>query len=389
MTSNKKDIFFISKIKILDNFGINTLLISYKNFKQFLCARENHKIDKLIFFNAKKSVDDFIDALKININEKYINKIIFDKEYLYFSNCDKLYSNKGDNCFYKSTNILFPCLNSKTRQIIILDNKNIVTNEGEKKISFYINKNLEYEKLFNNINKYGLILGICKLDNNEFCFLSLLDNDGLILSKLNQDFCSQEKELKNIEFNTNTLNNIFFRIAKNSIIIVGSSNFIIFNIKHFEIVTIKETDKIYSALSFTLKNQGIGEEEYLALIIEKEGIFYLQIYKFEESSFRESTKINLNECSLEINSILEKDKNEFEKIENESKSGSRQIFDNFLFDEFSSKIKELRNKKVSFDLNYDIKINNQIVFIVGINSFLLNKRFVILLEINLDVINFN
>ena len=87
--------------------------------------------------------------------------------------------------------------------------------------------------------------------------------------------------------------------------------------------------------------------------------------------------------------ILEKDKNEFEKIENESKSGSRQIFDNFLFDEFSSKIKELRSKKVSFDLNYDIKINNQIVFIVGINSFLLNKRFVILLEINLDVINFN
>ena len=398
MSSNKSELLSISNIKIFNNFDIDTLLISYKTFKKFLCAREHHIIKYIIFFDENKNYKERNYLLKLNQNEKYINKIILDQEYLCFSRSEELYLFKGENNFSKSKNILSPCFNKLTRQLIILDNKDIVAHEGKDKISFYIHKDSKYEKFFNNINKYGLILGLCKLDNNEYCFLSRFKEDELILSKFYEDFTSQEKELKNIEFNKNTLNNIIFKINKNYVVIIGSSHFVLFNIEHFEIVTIIETDTIYSSLNITLKNQEKEEYEYLGLITEKEKIFYFQMFKFEENSIQKSTKINLNECSLEIKNFIEEDKIEFEKDENSSKDKPNDnkpivnmpnyFFMNVLFFE-KFKIDEFNGKEISFDLNYDIITNGKIVIIMGINSFFINKRLVVLFDINLDEINFN
>ena len=39
---------------------------------------------------------------------------------------------------------------------------------------------------------------------------------------------------------------------------------------------------------------------------------------------------------------------------------------------------------ITFDINYDIKNNGNIIFIFGINFFSLNKRLVAIFEVNLD-----
>lgn len=378
--------FFVPKIKILKGFTLDTLLISTKTFKKYLCTRNNHRIKKLIFFDSNEIGNEFQKGLKLKIQDKYINSIILDnKQYLYFSETEELYINK-DGAYFNEPNFFHQNLNNKIKQLIILDNKDIVAHDENNNLSYYIYKNSKYEKFFNNINKYNFILGLYKLDNNEYCFLSLNNEFELILSKFSEDFSSKESQLKNVKYNDNTLNNILFRIRKNYYVIIGLSSILTFNMKYFEMVTLKETDIIYCALNITLKPIDNDEYEYLALIVEKDDIFYLQFYKLEDNFISESYKINLNECSLELKSLFEEDKKLFETDVEESEKEMNNLF--FYKNTSFGKCSGLFGKKIAFDLNYDINNKGNIIMIIGVNSFYLQKRIVILLEVNLAELEF-
>jgi hypothetical protein len=91
------------------------------------------------------------------------------------------------------------CFEKKyVRQIIVLDNKNIVANISPSLISYYKYNKSKYDKFFNNLNKYYTIIELYKLNNNSFCFLSLKNLWGespMILVIFEENFASKEKEI--------------------------------------------------------------------------------------------------------------------------------------------------------------------------------------------------
>ena len=120
MSLHQNQTTIISNIKILDSFRIDTICISPKTFTK---------------------------------NNKYINKIAFDKNYLFLSNSNLLYEindNVHNKIFGRTNNLLKSCFkNENIRYLIVLDNKNIVANAGENKIGFFNFVNGKYEKFFN------------------------------------------------------------------------------------------------------------------------------------------------------------------------------------------------------------------------------------------------
>ena len=81
----------IKNVKIFKNLGIDTICISPKTFNEFLCIKDKHVINKIIFFNGN---DDkmFIDKLILDQGNRYINKIkINNINYLFLSNSNLLY----------------------------------------------------------------------------------------------------------------------------------------------------------------------------------------------------------------------------------------------------------------------------------------------------------
>ena len=277
--------------------------------------------------------------------------------------------------------------NEAIRYLISLDNKNIVANVEESKISFYNYVNSKYEKFFNNLNKYGQICGLLKLDNNEFCFLSTIkyNNSELIISKFNEDFYSVEKILNNMTSNMNDISNLIFKISKEYIVIVGSHNFAIFNLKQFEINTLIETDEIISSLNINIKNLDSYEYEYMALITRKEKNYNLQIYKFDENSIKGVKEIKLIEYFIEGSSDLDLDEDNDEKGDNKEEIQILLLNSENITDFFqNSNYNDLFQNNKSFDIHYDIGNNGNIILIIGINFFTLNKRLVSLFEVNLD-----
>ena len=258
--------------------------------------------------------------------------------------------------------------------LIILDNKNIVANIGKEIISFFEYKDLKYEKFFNNINKYFTIIGLLKLDNNKFCFLSELEFNKLKLITFNEDFRTEEITLKYINCNKHTINNIIFKINKDYIVIVGFSRFVIFSLKYNEIVTVVETDIIISVLNITLNNPELEEYEYMALITMKEDNFYFQIYQFK-NPMQKSKIINLNELSIDFQIFMVDKMNELKYVNDDSFDIEPLTFN--LFED-----------SVAFDMNYDIKNNENIVIIIGINSFKAKKRLLMILDVNLQNFQF-
>ena len=348
----------------------------------------------LILFN-EDNIDDeyFMDKLNLNNSDKYINKIAFDKNYLFLSNSNLLYEindNVHNKIFGRTNNLLKSCFkNENIRYLIVLDNKNIVANAGEIKICFFNFVNGKYEKFFNNINKYGEIIGLLKLDNNEFCFLCKKYGGFPIISKFDEGFYSVEKTLTSMTCNENNISNLIFKISNKYIVIVGSNNFAIFNVKFFEINTIIETDEIISSLNMNWKNLNKDEYEYMALITKKDKNYNLQIYKFEDNSIKGVDKINLIEYSSEEYFENTIDENNNEKKEKKIKEKyillKRKDITEFIL---KSKADFFEQSGIFFDINYDIKNNGNIIFIIGINCFPLKKRLVALFEANLENMNF-
>ena len=334
-----------------------------------------------------------MDKLNLNNSDKHINKIAFDKNYLFLSNSNLLYEindNVHNKIFGRTNNLLKSCFkNENIRYLIVLDNKNIVANTGENKIGFFNFVNGKYEKFFNNINKYGEIIGLLKLDNNEFCFLSKKYDGFPIISKFDEGFYSVEKTLTSITCNENNISNLIFKISNKYIVIVGSNNFAIFNVKFFEINTIIETDEIISSLNMNWKNLNKDEYEYMALITRKNKNYNLQIYKFEDNSIKGVDKINLIEYSSEEYFENTIDENNNEKKEKKIKEKyillKRKDITEFIL---KSKADFFEQSGIFFDINYDIKNNGNIIFIIGINCFPLKKRLVALFEANLENMNF-
>jgi len=394
MSLNQNQTTIISNIKILDSFRIDTICISPKTFTKNICLNNKHEINKIILFN-EDNIDDeyFMDKLNLNNSDKYINKIAFDKNYLFLSNSNLLYEindNVHNKIFGRTNNLLKSCFkNENIRYLIVLDNKNIVANAGENKICFFNFVNGKYEKFFNNINKYGEIIGLMKLDNNEFCFLSKKYGGFPIISKFDEGFYSVEKTLTSITCNENNISNLIFKISNKYIVIVGSNNFAIFNVKFFEINTIIETDEIISSLNMNWKNLNKDEYEYMALITRKDKNYNLQIYKFEDNSIKGVDKINLIEYSSEeyFENTIDENKNEKKekKIKEKYILLKRKDITEFIL---KSKDDFFEQSGISFDINYDIKNNGNIIFIIGINCFPLKKRLVALFEANLENMNF-
>ena len=92
MSLHQNQTTIISNIKILDSFRIDTICISPKTFTKNICLNNKHEINKIILFN-EDNIDDeyFMDKLNLNNSDKYINKIAFDKNYLFLSNSNLLY----------------------------------------------------------------------------------------------------------------------------------------------------------------------------------------------------------------------------------------------------------------------------------------------------------
>ena len=394
MSLHQNQTTIISNIKILDSFRIDTICISPKTFTKNICLNNKHEINKIILFN-EDNIDDeyFMDKLNLNNSDKYINKIAFDKNYLFLSNSNLLYEindNVHNKNFGRTNNLLKSCFkNENIRYLIVLDNKNIVANAGENKICFFNFVNGKYEKFFNNINKYGEIIGLLKLDNNEFCFLSKKYDGFPIISKFDEGFYSVEKTLTSMTCNENNISNLIFKISNKYIVIVGSNNFAIFNVKFFEINTIIETDEIISSLNMNWKNLNKDEYEYMALITRKDKNYNLQIYKFEDNSIKGVDKINLIEYSSEeyFENIIDENNNEKKekKIKEKYILLKRKDITEFIL---KSKTDFFEQSGISFDINYDIKNNGNIIFIIGINCFPLKKRLVALFEANLENMNF-
>ena len=376
----------IKNVKIFKNLGIDTICISPKTFNEFLCIKDKHVINKIIFFNGN---DDkmFIDKLILDQGNRYINKIkINNINYLFLSNSNLLYKindNNQNKIFNINNTFLKSCFgNENIRYLIALDNKNIVANVDSSKLGFYNFVNSKYEKFFNNLNKYYQIYGILKLENNEFCFLSSKNNydSNLIISKFNEDFYSAEKNLKEIACNEKNLSNLVFKISKSYIVIVGSNNFVLFNINTFEISTIIETDNIISSLKINTKNLNREEFEYMALITEKNKSYYLQIYKFNNNAIKGVNEIKLIDYSEKEEINIQEDDNNKRKIKKYNLLNNEDLTEYFL----KSKFDFIGELDITFDINYDIKNNGNIIFIFGINFFSLNKRLVAIFEVNLD-----
>ena len=392
MSLNQNNMLKISNVKLFEYSETDIINISPKTFNRFLCLRDKHVIKKILLFNGNYGYDKcFMDKIILNQGDRYINKIILNNKYLFLSNSNILYKISDDNhkkIFNLNNNSLKSIFNNEAiRYLISLDNKNIVANVEESKISFYNYVNSKYEKFFNNLNKYGQICGLLKLDNNEFCFLSTIkyNNSELIISKFNEDFYSVEKILNNITCNMNDISNLIFKISKDYIVIVGSDNFAIFNLKQFEINTLIETDKIISSLNINIKNLDSDEYEYMALITRKEKNYNLQIYKFDENSIKGVKEISLIECFVEESSDLDLDENNDEKGDNKEEIQILLLNSENITDFFkNSNYDDLFQNNKSFDIHYDIGNNGNIILIIGINFFSLNKRLVALFEVNLD-----
>jgi len=441
----------IKEIKIENEYEIGTIIISPITFDKFLFENYNFGIKKILLLKENENGFDLVK----NKNEdiyiyKSFNKIKIENELFCISGNGQFSILNYDKPLNDSEKSLYNCFEKNyLRQIIVLDNKNIVANISSHLISYYKYSKSKYDKYFNNINKYYKIIDLYKLNNNCFCFLSKSEweESPIILSMYNENFASKEIQIRNIKKNEEISNHILFRINNDNLVIIGESGFIILNISNFEIVTIIGTYPIYCSLKFTKENPNLEIYEYLAIIVKKNNTFFLQIYKFIDNNFEVSNEFNLCEYSSQIKKFFDENFNVIKKndendnIDNNGYgpdinkfSNSNEILNNRLKSDKITNIKEphdvnptqlkifnfFNNKKkkededekekkyeqnktkdqkeiieyfdfclINFDMNYHIRNNGNILLIIGINSFKKKKRLITLLEIDLSKIQFH
>ena len=251
---------------------------------------------------------------------------------------------KGYNSLLKNV------LEFSINRIIILDNGNIVVWNG--KLSYYVKKNLSYDKFFNNLNKHGPILEICKLSDNRFCYLT----SEMFIILFNEDFYSKETNLQ-IQSAKKNINIKMFKISNDKLVIIGNSEFIIFNINLFEIILTFEVGFIFFATPFNEKGFNDDNDIFhnLAVIIKESDEFYLQIFNLSCHNIRETEKINPN----------------FQII-----SSKKNKFDYHIcgINDISAMFESIENKSMYYDYNEKgdliLIINSDLSIIININ---LNK----------------
>ena len=342
------------------SFNKNNLMnyIPIKTFKNYACSKniknlilcdftkKNNKKNDYIKFPIKDKIEHVINKIKI---ENKIFLIVSKQKTteLYLMENDKLNLQKSNNSFLKNI------IESSINRIIILDNDNIVVWNG--KLSFYIKKNLSYEKFFNNLNKYGPILELCKLSDNRFCYLTS-EMSTMFIILFNEDFSSKVKKL-GISSAKKNINFTMFKICNDKIVIIGNSQFIIFDINFFEIILNFEVGFIYFATPFNEKGFIDNNDIYhnLAVIIKESDEFYIKIFNLSCHDIRETEKI----------------KPKFQIISNEKNKFNYYLCD---INDISTIFESTNNKSMYYDYNENgdlvLIINNNLSLITNID---LNK----------------
>ena len=359
-------------------------IIPIKTINNYECVPFTKQI--IIYdFNKDKNNSEFNNKIDFVDNISSVNKITFDnKDYLYISgNLTELYLIEKDkekltkvNNFLKDLTGTFHHLD----KFVILDNKNIVAEIGNKKISFFEYKNSTYKQFFNNLNKYGSIYNLHKLENNKFLFICQ-NNEGIAIVSYNEDFTSKIKEIEIEGPIKNLKNNRTFIINNNRLIIVARKNLIIFNLEFFEIETIYEVGQICCVLPFNNINNDKNLYNYFALIIYEEKNFYLKIIRLI-NTFEETNKINLNEYSSEFEAIID-DNNILNFYNN---NYNREIERDF----FRLGLLTTNNNetKFFFEMVYDLNDDGKVVLIINFVRSWGNKKLTILLDIDIKKLEF-
>lgn len=262
-------------------------------------------------FFCEYNQNKYISIKEITISKYPISLSRFKynySDYFIISNCLKndiyLIDNNGKE-LRKMNNLFNDCLEKYIRKLIVLDNK-IILACNNNYLSTYEKENSIYKKYFNDINKNGTILGLCKLSNNRFCCLSNSYCDGFILKLFNEDFSLEIFELKRIEkIYDNTLNHLF-KISNDKVIVIGEYEFIILNLElGIEIETIFEVGLVFSTLPFNFNNiDNLNYYNYFAIIIYDNNNFYLKIFRIISGIIEETDKINLSEYSSDFKEVI-------------------------------------------------------------------------------------
>lgn len=358
---------------ILDNkkiyLPINTIksYISPKAKKELILYDYNTHKNLLTI----KSDNDIISCNKLLNNSNYYLISLTEKILL-------LLIKDNGKSFEKVENSLSKCLEGNIQKIIFLDNQNAITITNNKLISYYMYNNSNYKRFFKNLNKGGYIYGLIKLPQNKFCFLSVFDEESLLFVEFNEDFTHKEKIIKIERPIDNIKNNIIFKIKsrQDKIIIIGKSEFYIYDINFLEIQTIYSPGLICGVLPFNKgKNENEEIYEYFALIIRENENFYLVIY-YIQNFIMESEKFNLSEYCPQFEQLFIS--NDISKVYDEIVN----VWD------YSDKKQDIYDKIVLFDMHYDIKDNGDIFLVIDFISSWIKNKLTILLDINLNNLKF-
>ena len=286
-----------------------TAIIPIKTIKNYSCPLATNQITIYDFNKNKNDVIFNTKSFFRNNNIISISKISLDnKKCLLLSrNINKeLFLIQDDNNLKQIENPLVKFLqNEKIEKFIILDNKNIVAVIGGDKLSFYIYKDEKYNKFFNNLNKYNLLIHeIIKLENNKYIYIQSAFSEKMITIILfNEDFTSKEKSIK-IENPLDIMrNDKLFKIKDNKVIIIGKTGFVIFDLNTFEEQTYFDVGLIYCVLPF---NSNIDKDyyDYFALIFYENEQFFLKIFSLVSGDFiGETQKINLTKYFPELETL--------------------------------------------------------------------------------------
>ena len=329
--------------------------------------------DNYFIFSINKIMINNISYLIISSSEK-INKSLINYNNLLFRIKDK--------ALKKEENSLIKCLEEEIHKVIILDNKDVVALRNREYISYYIYNNSNYKKFFNNLNKDGYIFGLIKLTKNNFCFLSLKSLDTFKFTLFDENFFSKEKEIKMMKPSINIKNNIFFKVNKGKIIIIGNFEFIIFDPILLEIQTIINTGLICGVLPFNKRNNDYNEiYHYFALIILENKHFYIKFYSFFDY-IKETEKMDLNQLYPEFEKLIF-DNNSSNVHKQEKNRNEKKEYKNIYF-HIIKENKEYYMESILFDMFYDVKNNGDIILIIDIIRGSGEKKLKFSLDFNIN-----
>ena len=286
------------------------------------------------------------------------------------------------------------------QEIIILENKNILTIENFFKISYYEKIDLKYKKVFNNMNKNEYIFGLCGLKNNRCCFISYLDHEYMHFHLFNNEtFEQKEIDIKMKKAISNIKSKNIFPISHNNVIIISKFEFYIFNVNLLEIHTIYKLGLICSVLPFNIKknNDTDYSYEYFCVIFyeNKNRNFFLKIYHVNSDSdyyIEESDKINIFKSYKFDNIIIDYFKEESKKTEEYINEYYIMIYNYHDRQKNINFLKDIKRDEVFIYLNYDLKNDNDITFkvnfLVPFTLDIYKTRFISLNPIQLNKIKF-